>query len=141
MLQTRSDFTHKNISINSDASRYIENVREAVFGDISSDKVVGVYCRGTDYVDLRPKNHAIQPNAETVIEKAKEWMEKYQLEACYLVTEDTRVLEKFKAAFGGKLLYNTSARRSGAAHNDQDYIWKRDQENDRRKTDSTIWQT
>lgn len=133
LLQTWNDFATKNIAISSDASAYIESMRETVFGKIPSNKVVGVYCRGTDYVDLRPKGHPIQPDAEEVMEKAKEWMEEYQLEACYLVTEDARVLEKFKSVFGDKLLYNASARRSGAASHDQDYIYTRDQGDDRRK--------
>ena len=70
----------------------------------SGKKVLGVRCRGTDYVAVKPKGHPIQPNAEMVIEKAEAAMGKEGFDAVYLVTEDTQIVSAFKEKYGDKLL-------------------------------------
>ena len=47
-------------------------------------RVLGILCRGTDYITLRPHNHPVQPQTEIVIQKAKDMMKDYGCDYCYL---------------------------------------------------------
>lgn len=67
-------------------------------------KILGVLCRGTDYTNIRPYNHPVQPSLNLVLSKADEMMEKYQCDYCYLATEDQEILNTFRSKFQGKLL-------------------------------------
>ncbi len=71
-------------------------------------RVLGVLCRGTDYVGLKPYNHPVQPEVSEVLEKAAEVMQRYRLEYCYLATEDQDILESFQKKFGDKLIFTQS---------------------------------
>lgn len=68
-------------------------------------KVLGILCRGTDYLLKRPKNHPIQPQPQTVISMAKEALNKYECDYIFLATEDADILSLFKESFPNKLLY------------------------------------
>lgn len=68
------------------------------------NRILGVLCRGTDYTTLRPHNHPVQPDADTVIAKAKDTMQQYDCAYCYLATEDDAILSRFRDAFGDRLL-------------------------------------
>lgn len=63
-------------------------------------EVLAVFLRGTDYVRLQPKGHAIQPEPDDVIKKADEFLKKYMLKRIFLVTEDQSIYDKFVAYFG-----------------------------------------
>ena len=67
-------------------------------------KILGVLCRGTDYMTLRPHNHPVQPSADIVINKAKAIMREFRCDYCYLATEDESILSAFRKAFGDHLL-------------------------------------
>ncbi len=69
-------------------------------------KILGVLCRGTDYVKLRPKGHPVQPDIFEVIEKAKKVMEEYKCDFIYLATEDYSVESMFKKEFTNQLIVN-----------------------------------
>lgn len=73
-------------------------------------KVLGVLCRGTDYIGQRPKGHPVQPTAELVIQKAKDVMKKAECDLIYLATEDSEIFRKFQQAFGSNLLFNSNER-------------------------------
>ena len=81
----------------------------------SGRKILGVLLRGTDYIATRPYDHPIQPEPEAVIAKADEVMREKGFDAVYLATEDKNILEKFRQAFGEKLLL------PDAAYIDYDY--------------------
>lgn len=66
--------------------------------------MLGVYCRGTDYVALRPAGHPVQPEPEQVIAKAKEAVKTANFDAVYLTTEDENIVADFKKAFGSMLI-------------------------------------
>lgn len=81
-------------------SRYIrpsaaiqEKINTASDTIIGNDKCLGVYCRGTDYVATRPKNHPVQPSKEMVLEQVKLAMKEQGYEYIYLVTEDEEYRE------------------------------------------------
>lgn len=109
-----------------DVKLYIEKLEKEIFKDIKQNEVIACYSRGTDYIDLKPKNHPIQPTPQQIIDKVKEIQSNTKIQYVYLVTEDIRVLETFKNEFGDKLLYNPYASRWGAAKDDEDYIFKRE---------------
>lgn len=92
-------------------------------------RVLGVLCRGTDYINNRPKNHPVQPEPGEVIKKAVEVMEQYSCELLYLATEDEGIYQKFKVEFGEKLRVTQAKRcdESGNANiNDIGYQRDRD---------------
>lgn len=66
-------------------------------------RILGVLCRGTDYVQKRPFNHPVQPKPWEVIEKAKAVMHEQNCEYCYLATEDKEIVELFKKELGEKV--------------------------------------
>ncbi|MCI2048240.1 MAG: hypothetical protein LKJ76_00790 [Lachnospiraceae bacterium] len=63
-------------------------------------RVLGVLCRGTDYVQKKPYRHPVQPDTESVIEKCREVMAAQKCESVYLATEDEEIWERFGEAFG-----------------------------------------
>lgn len=67
-------------------------------------KVVGVLCRGTDYVLNQPKNHPIQPDSKMVIQDVKKVMRNYGCDYVFLATEDQDIYDDFKTAFDNHLL-------------------------------------
>lgn len=67
-------------------------------------RILGVLCRGTDYVSMRPKGHPIQPSAEMVMDKVDQTLKKENFDAVYLVTEDWKIVSAFKQKYGSKLL-------------------------------------
>lgn len=73
-------------------------------------KVLGVLCRGTDYIGQRPLGHPVQPAAELVIQKSKEAMKKLECDRLYLATEDCEIFRRFQQAFGENLLFNSNER-------------------------------
>lgn len=85
-----------------EVATYANNKREKVIGN--KQHVLGVLCRGTDYTESKPSGHPIQPTAEQAVAKAKEVMVQYDYEYIFLATEDQRIHNAFKEAFGNKLL-------------------------------------
>lgn len=77
---------------------------------IENKFVLGVLCRGTDYLLKKPKNHPIQPDPILVINKTKELLQKNKYTHIYLATEDQDIYSMFKKEFGDKLLTNNQKR-------------------------------
>lgn len=68
---------------------------------------IGCICRGTDYFNAPIIGISKQPTAKMMIEKVKEYMNKYNIEKVYCATEDKRIYKEFKEEFGNKLIPNT----------------------------------
>jgi hypothetical protein len=73
-------------------------------------KILGVLCRGTDYLFGRPPGHPVQPEQIQVAEKAEQILLKQKYSYLYLATEDEAIYALFKARFGRKLLTNRQKR-------------------------------
>ena len=86
--------------------RYLDESVKEIFGD--ERDILGIIVRGTDFVETKPKGHAIQPTAEQVIDKVKELQGKLHFKKIYLATEDVKIYDKIKAAFGDMLIENNS---------------------------------
>lgn len=67
-------------------------------------RVVGVLCRGTDYIALKPYQHPVQPEVDEVIRKTKDIMKQYDCDLCYLATEDEGVWQAFRKELGDRLV-------------------------------------
>ena len=90
-------------ALSDDASQYIEEEYKRL---IKPDmRVIGVYCRGTDYVKMRPRDHPAQPNVQDVIGKVNEVMQEWNCDFIYITTEERKTVELFEKAFPGKVLY------------------------------------
>lgn len=68
--------------------------------------ILGVVCRGTDYLTLRPAGHPVQPDIEVSIQRVKECMAEWNYKYIYLVTEEKRILEQFEAIFPHRVITN-----------------------------------
>ena len=74
------------------------------FSDGGKTKVLGVLCRGTDYIKLKPKGHPIQPNISELFDKVDEIKMKYKCDKIFLATEDASYENAFKKRYGNCLL-------------------------------------
>lgn len=81
-------------------------VDESWIQKFQNKKTLGVFLRGTDYVELRPKGHYMQPAIEDVISKIKEFLEKYDIKQIYVVTEDYNYFTEFQKTFGEMVFSN-----------------------------------
>lgn len=81
------------------------NAKYQEFG-MKNRRILGVICRGTDFVAVRPQGHSIVPTAENTIEiidkKEREWGE---FDAIFLATEDTGIFAGMRKYYGDKLLF------------------------------------
>ena len=69
-------------------------------------KVLGVLCRGTDYLRLKPPYHPIQPEIEDVLSEVGSALNKYDYTHIYVATEDENYVEIFEKEFPNKILVN-----------------------------------
>jgi hypothetical protein len=72
-------------------------------------RVLGVLCRGTDYIARKPKGHPKQPDINMVIHKVKEIFsdeKAYGFSKIFLATEDKMIYDKFKDIFGDAIYTN-----------------------------------
>jgi hypothetical protein len=69
-------------------------------------RVLGVLCRGTDYLHKHPKGHPVQPEPMDVIKKAEQILHEQNCEYLYLATEDDNIYKLFADQFGNKLITN-----------------------------------
>ena len=92
---------HQNIHLQDDIKKTIGEQYASIS---NGGRLLGVLCRGTDYLQLRPKNHPIQPDPEQVIEDCKAALQQYHCSGIYLATEDETIFEKFREAFGERVV-------------------------------------
>jgi hypothetical protein len=102
------DIYNQYIRINQNSMEYMQTDFNNIFQN--GRRILGVLCRGTDYILKEPKGHPIQPDPIDVIKKAKEIMRKYNCSHIYLATEDESVFELFKLYFENTLLTNRQKR-------------------------------
>lgn len=93
------------IKLNNTMNRLVDINWNRIYGG-KSGKILGVKFRGTDYQpDKIPGEHPFQGTCDEMIEKTKLFLEKYNYEYIYLCIEEQKNLEKFKEAFGEKVLH------------------------------------
>jgi len=96
----------KYIKFNAETQQYLDENFSKIIG--SGNDVLGVLCRGTDYLKKKPIGEQIQPNPNTTLAKTKEVLKKYpEIKRIYLATEDNDIYQMFKKEFGNILIENT----------------------------------
>lgn len=83
--------------------QYIIDIVDNKYRTLFSGKVLGVFLRGTDYVKLKPKGHARQPDLADVISKIDEFISKYSVDKIFVVTEDSGYYAELKTRYGNKV--------------------------------------
>ena len=98
-------------------------------------KVLGVSTRGTDYTELKPSCHQVQPTIEQAISKTREVMSAGKYDAVYLTTEDKNIIAAFKEEFGEKLILSD---RDPIDFDARDGKWLTELTYDRRENDKYL---
>lgn len=94
----------KYIRLTNEMENYVNSFIKTYVGDEKLKRTIGVLCRGTDYISLRPEKHPIQPDINDVIEKTKDYLKWHECNYVFLATEDKKVYELFREEFKEKLL-------------------------------------
>lgn len=92
------------VHLNETTRAYVENEYETLFN--GKQRVLGVICRGTDYLRLRPAGHPVQPDVDDVITLCKEKIKTDSYDAIYLATEEKQIRDRFCQEFPGMVLEN-----------------------------------
>ena len=101
----------KYLKFSDKTSQYLNDEYKRIIGD--EKDILGILCRGTDYKNLRPHLHTIQPEPKDVIKKAEELREKYHYKRIWLATEDAQIYKMFKDKFGDIIIDNNQYMYSG----------------------------
>jgi hypothetical protein len=96
------DIFIRNVRMNSEMTHLIKGSEQ----QINLENTLGILCRGTDYLALKPSGHPIQPSPQEVIEKAKEMVTRFGYDSIFLATEDIHIAQLFKRTFGKRVIMN-----------------------------------
>lgn len=112
ILQSHS-LVSKYIKLCPEAEKIYEEEWSRIRG--GSRRILGVKCRGTDYVGLKLFGHAIMPSIQMTIEKIEEmkriWEEEIgEYNAIFVATEDENILQGLKEHFKEELVFNDYSR-------------------------------
>jgi hypothetical protein len=88
---------------NKNTKKYLEKKEEELFS--GKKNILGVLCRGTDYVQLKPFGHPVQPSLEEIEKKIDDLIELKTIDYIFLATEDASILSHFKKRYASRLLY------------------------------------
>lgn len=105
-IQYFRNLFHKYVYFSDSVYDYLKD-SEKLLGE---GRILGVLCRGTDYIVSKPQGHPKPPTPAQVIEKSKEVMKEYQCTKIFLATEDEDVYVEFKNVFGNNLVVNPQTR-------------------------------
>ena len=97
-------FCKKYIRINESTKCYVRECFNTYFSENQENQTVGVLCRGTDYVNIKPYMHAIQPDIDEMIKKVRTVMKIYGCKFVFLATEDAEIFSKFSSEFSSVLI-------------------------------------
>ena len=71
----------------------------------NSKNVLGLLVRGTDYISIKPFEHAIPPSVDMAINDTIKWDNENKYDYIFLATEDNNIRKEFIKNFGAKLKY------------------------------------
>lgn len=99
----------KYMQLSSEAQKVCENEWNRIIGN--RKRVLGVKCRGTDYLGLKPFGHSVLPSVQMTIQKIEELREDWAKEngkydAIFVATEDEGILQGLKEHFKDELICN-----------------------------------
>lgn len=98
------EVAQKYMQLSDRAEKCVESEYQRLF---AGGRILGVLCRGTDYVKNKPRLHKIQPTPEEMYTKIDEMMQRQKCTKIFLATEDGQIYQKFKERYGDILITNT----------------------------------
>lgn len=102
-------FTKENLKLTDEMNIHINKTMNELFVQ-SNNNILGVLCRGTDYINTKPYGHPVQPSVYEVIAKAEEVIKTQGCSKVFLATEDASILNVFKECFKEKLIFTNAMR-------------------------------
>ena len=94
---------NKYLQIKSNIIKEAEIIKYKLFK--TSDNILGILMRGTDFLSIKPKYHYIPPSINMVFQDIKKFNKKYNYDYFFITTEDINIREAFINKFGEKLKY------------------------------------
>ena len=98
------NFQEKYMPVKKEIMQEVTIIMKKLFNN--SKNILGVKLRGTDFLSLKPKGHAIPPNIEQVIFDVKVMDAKYKYDFIFFSTEDESIKKRFIPEFGKKIKLN-----------------------------------
>ncbi len=95
----------KYMQMSDSARECVEREYQRLF--VGEGRILGVLCRGTDYVKSKPSQHKIQPTPEEMYGKIDEIMQRQRCKKIFLATEDGQIYQRFKQKYGDIVITNT----------------------------------
>lgn len=111
----------KYLKVKKEIEQEAEELFLKMFG---GERVLGILCRGTDYVHMKPHAHTIQPTPGQMIEQADRILEEYHCKWIYLATEDEQYYQIFREYYKERLKV-TEAKRCNTEGNINDVVYHR----------------
>lgn len=107
------------MQLSSEAEKICEYEWKKIIGN--NKRILGVKCRGTDYLGLKPFGHSVLPSIQMTIQKIEELKELWgqevgKYDAIFVATEDENILQSLKAHFKDELICNDCYRFADTGH-------------------------
>ena len=93
------------VKLNFKTEQYINQEKKEI---LQHGRMLGVLCRGTDYLSLAPKGHPVQPSEEEIVETVRKVMNN-GYDSIYLATEDSRYKKLLERNFKKELIYTNKS--------------------------------
>lgn len=84
----------------------LQYIQKEYYNLIQGKNVLGVLCRGTDFVTLKPAGHPVQPGINDLIAETRKMKDELGCEYIYVASEEKKLVETMKEAFPGCILEN-----------------------------------
>ncbi len=98
------DCCHQIIKNHVVLSEEVEELLATEAERLNISECLGLYVRGTDYIQLKPTGEFVQPDIQDVIKKVWEFLRNHNNPPIFLVTEDGAYYRKLKSEFGEKIV-------------------------------------
>lgn len=109
-IKESNNIINKYIRLNEDMKVYISSEYQRI--GMEGKRVLGLKCRGTDFVETKPKYHSIMPDIEQIREKINEMQTTWGgYDKIFIATEDDNIYKQMKLLYQDKLIScNTTTR-------------------------------
>ena len=95
------DFANRFMPIKNEIMKEADKIRKTLFK--KSKNILGIKMRGTDYITIKAKGHAIPPNLNTTINDVKNLDMKNNYDWIFISTEDDIIRERYIKEFEKKI--------------------------------------
>ena len=103
-LKKSHELVKKYIRLNSVTYQHVEKEYQNL--GIQGQRIMGIKCRGTDFVETKPRGHSICPTAKETYDKIKELESVWgEFDGFFIATEDANILSEMEGYLGDKLIY------------------------------------